>query len=100
MLCIELGTADGDADEEDLFGMVLGADNVTSHGALLDHGAVDILLGSAAGAAGAAGATAGTAGTARTAASAANTEELGIKVSATDGTTDGTVFGFELGTAG
>ena len=81
--------------------MVLGADNVTSHGALLEHGAVDILLGSADGADGAAAAADGaTAGTARTAASAANTEELGIKVSATDGTTDCTVFGFELGTAG
>ena len=77
--------------------MVLGADNGMSNGSLLGHVTVDILLGSADGADGADGATAGTA---RTAASAANTEELGIKVSATDGTTDGTVLGFELGTAG
>ena len=44
MLGIELGTADGDADDGALFGMELGADNVTSDGALLDHAAVVVVL--------------------------------------------------------
>ena len=52
---IELGTADGSADEGDLSGMELGADNGTSDGALLGHATVVVVLGSAD------GATAGTA---------------------------------------
>ena len=43
--------ANGDADEGALFGMELGADNGTSHGALLGHATVVVLLGSADGAA-------------------------------------------------
>ena len=39
--------ADGDSDDGALFGMELGADNGTSHGTLLGHVTVVILLGSA-----------------------------------------------------
>ena len=62
--------------------MVLGADNVTSHGALLDHGAIVVLLGSADGA---------TAGTAAADGAATDGILLSIEPGIVDSTSDGSV---------
>ena len=89
MLGIELGTADGDADECALFGMELGADNGTSDGALLGHATVVVLLGSAEGAT-----TVGTAGGTACAADGAANDGilLGIEPGLLDNTLDGSLM--------